>query len=220
MICTRKDFIRIAGIVNSSNLTTYLNRGKVIVDENGNFDTDHLLNKSFLESRSSKGIGSVISESITKTAPVEKVERIEKEPVSKKVKQAEEKTKITKWEVDLEKSKRDLILKDLDIELKNQKIAIQAGQNLPIEYVKELIAEYSKNILHAYNSFLDQRFSDFCHQFRVSNSDKSKIISKNINEVNKIHAKISSDTREHFKKILRKAKLKAIENEDSEGLEN
>jgi 3-isopropylmalate dehydratase small subunit len=219
MICTRKDFINIAGIASPSNLTTYIQRGKVVMDSDGNFDTDNVINKDFLAKRSSQGLGTTISESLTKTQPVEKIEVV-KAPVSKKIKQAEDKTKISKWEVDLEKSKRDLILKDLDIELKNQKISIQAGNNIPVEYVKELLSQYSKNILHGYTSFLDQRFSDFCHQFRISNIDKAKLLSKNVDEINKIHKKITNDTKDHFRKILKKAKLKSVENDENDGMED
>jgi hypothetical protein len=208
MICSRKEFMALAGIKQNGHLTTFIQRGKIIPESDGSIDTEKRENKDFIASRASKGIATPQAEALTNTVPqVETIKEI-KEPVSKKVKKAEENAKISKWEVDLAKAQAELEYKLASTKMVNQKLSILAGDNLPIRDIKQILSQYSKSILHGYNAFLEQKISDLCHQFRIPNKEKSKILTKNTVEINKIHAKIENDIRTQLKNAIGKSKLK------------
>lgn len=218
MICTRKEFLALTGIKQNGHLTTFIGRGKVVLESDGTIDTENRINKDFIASRSSKGISTPQAESLSGVVPVPKVVAPTKEPVSKKVKQAEDKAKISKWEVDLEKAKAELEYKLVQTKLGEQRLSTLMGNNLPIEFVKEVTAQLSKAMINNYKSFSEQHISEICHKHRISESDRVKIITKNTSGLNKIHEKAINDARVQLKNAIGNSRLKEAESDEQDDL--
>ena len=206
MICkNRKEFYELGGFT-KANMATYVKRGVVVAEPDGTFDTENPINKYFLDNRKSKGLapGSVKTIQPKSTASAEP--KLETIPLTQKAKKAANNAFTDKLELEVEKLRAELDKKYVDTDLARQKLATVMGSNIPIEFVKELMAQVSKSVLHGYNSYLDQKISDLCHQYRIPNDEKAKILSKNTVEINKIHSKVFADASVQIKNAIGKSK--------------
>lgn len=236
MIVSRIDFAGLANVT-SGNLTTYIKRSKVILEPDGkSVDTSRIENKSFLESRSHSGKAPVYKAMTTKKetkpkpVPIVHVEEkketkiIHEQPIIENrepVKSlASEKTKTkepivnSKWQIDLEKAKADLEKKNIDIELAKQKLTTLLGNNLPIDFVKEVITQLSKSMINNYKSYTEQHISEICHKFRISDKDKAVLIQENVTRLNKFHDKAVSDAMQKMKSVIGKSRTKVAESDE------
>lgn len=217
MICkNRKEFYELAGIT-KANMATYVKRGTVVANDKGEFDTDHPINKHFLDNRKSKGLapGSVKTAPEKPTAVIESV--LERVPLTAKTKKAVNAATASKFELELKKIEAELEKKYVDTDLARQKLATIMGGNIPIELVKEIIAQLSKSLLNNYKSYSDQLITQLCHENRVSDADRAKMLTKNLSGLNAIHSKAVEDARVQMRNATKKTRNSiAVETETDE----
>lgn len=217
MICkNRKEFYELAGI-SKANMATYIARGVIVANAGGKFDTDDPINKHFLDNRKSKGLtpGSVKMVPEKHAAVVEPV--VERVPLTAKTKKAVNTATVSKFDLELKKIEAELEKKYVDTDLARQKLATIMGGNIPIELVKEIIAQLSKSLLNNYKSYSDQLITQLCHENRISDADRAKMLTKNLSGLNAIHSKAVEDARVQMRNATKKTRNSiAIETETDE----
>jgi hypothetical protein len=200
MICSRPEFCELAGISNA-NLTTYVNRGKLVLEpDRKTIDTERRENKDFLESRKNKGKGMVGSTVQIIAAP--EIPAIQQQVIDPKVQKKVQRQQLTKYELDIEKTKAELEKKLVDTELAREKLAALRGNNIPIGIVKDIISQLSKSIINNYKSNTEQQINEICHKFGISDKDRSDILSKGIRNLNTIHEKAVIEARKQLRAQL------------------
>jgi hypothetical protein len=211
MKCTRKEFAELAGC-STANLTTYIGRKKVFLMKDGKtIDTNRRENADFLEGRKQKGL-TIKAPTLNKQS---KKSTENKPPTSNisltKIQKAAEKTNLKRYEVELAKLNAELEKKLVDTELQRQKLATLLGDNISIKMVKSVVSQLSKSILNNYESFSKQQINEICHQHRIKDEDRAKLVSKNTTGLNGIHKKAITDARTQLKNEIGAAKLEEIE---------
>jgi len=211
MICSRKEFCKLAGC-SAANLSTYIGRDKVVLEnDKKHIDTQHRVNKEFLLRRRDMGKGMVSAEP--------EPEPPNPEPPahqSKKLTKAEESAKISKYNLELEKLQAELDKKLVDTELARQKLSVLLGNNVPIDLVKNIITQFSKAIINNYKAFGEQQITEICHQHRINDEDRAKLIAKNTTGLNNTHKKAVNDARTQMKNAVGSTKMKELEKPDAD----
>lgn len=215
MICkNRKEFYELGGFT-KANMATYVKRGVVVAEPDGTFDTENPTNKYFLDNRKSKGLapGSVKTVQPKSTAPAEP--KLETIPLTPKAKKAANNAFTDKLELEVKKLRAELDKKYVDTDLARQKLATVMGGNIPVDLVKEIVAQLSKSLLNNYKSYSDQLITQLCHENRVLDADRAKMLSRNLTGLNTIHSKAVDDAKMQMKNATKKTRNNiALENEE------
>jgi hypothetical protein len=210
---SRKEFINYAGIKSNANYAQYVTRGKIIVEVDGTINIENKQNKDWLMSRAAKGLCpdfTSVTLGVTpepkqeqkKTVSVSSDKSIEQIELSNSSKKKIERTVTSRHEVELEKLKAELEKKLVDTELAREKLATVKGNSVPVDLVKDIMSQFSKAIINNYKSFNEQQIAQICHKFRIEDSERVKIVSKSVTELNKIHEKAVNEAKQQFKAII------------------
>jgi len=157
----RKDFERIAGI-NSAFLTTYIKRGKIIVNEDGYIDDSVRENAEFLYSR--------IGESTEKRAVI--TEPVKKTQSSQVVLKADYRSKF-----DLETSKKALDIEKTSEEIEILKIKKQKlqGEVIPTELVKVIFKQHSASITTSFKNGIENLILELSKSKNMTRTEVAEI---------------------------------------------
>jgi hypothetical protein len=157
----RKDFERIAGI-NSAFLTTYIKRGKIIVNEDGYIDDSVRENAEFLYSR--------IGESTEKHAVI--TEPVKKTQASQVVLKADYRSKF-----DLETSKKALDIEKTAEEIEILKIKKQKlqGEVIPTELVKVIFKQHSASITTSFKNGIENLILELSKSKNMTRTEVAEI---------------------------------------------
>lgn len=135
----------------SNRLSTYIERGKVIKDENNMFDLEHPKNKAFYEKILSKrGNVSVDAEVIEPEVVTAKVVSSKKPP-----KESKGTDGISLFDLELKKKKVDIELKEAEIRLKNIEEQKKLGELIPVDIVKTMIMTQAQSQVTSFKDAMD-----------------------------------------------------------------
>jgi hypothetical protein len=209
MKLSKKDFINYAGIKSPGNFSQYVSRGKIIVESDGTIDIDLKHNRDWLQSRASKGITPEFTAVKLGVSPTtNQTQKSVKASSDKYIEPIElnedQKKKVTnsiasRHEVELKKLVAELEKKLVDTELAREKLATIKGSNVPVSIVKDIMSQLSKSIINNYKSFSEQQISQICHKYRIDEQDRVKLVSQNVNGLNRIHEKAVNEAKKQFK---------------------
>lgn len=205
---SKSEFIEMLGLTHPA-LSTYIKRESIVVNSDNMIDDKHRTNADFIQKRLAKiqaGKVKVQKKPTGSNAPIDPVEVVELEapPVkqSRKLKKAEEETRLTLYNLTLQKSQADVEKKLVDTELAKVKLNVLQGGNIPVQYVKTILATFSKTILVDYKAFQDQLIAEFCHRNKIPDIDRSQMLSKSLTELNSIHLKAITETKNQLKNAI------------------
>lgn len=211
MICSRPEFIVIAGCTNA-NLTTYRSRGRVVtfVGDDGKeyIDTNHPINADFLKKR--KEIIASKNES-QKPAPKKTISKKTQTPVNSTVQTTAQDTGTektdTRYSLEIRKLQAEIQQKEAKIILDELKIKTLSGNNIPKTVVTEMFATLGKSLLVGYKEFIDQFVSDICHENKIPDAVRAKMIGEMVKGLNASHKNSVETAKAHFKMSLKKSKI-------------
>jgi len=210
MICTRAEFCTLAGI-SRANLSTYIGRDKVVLANDGKtIDTEHVINKEFLQGRKEKGKGLIANENTPSKPATGGASGDPPEPsgkMSAAAKSEYDKKVLEKKELELKKMRAELDKKLVDTRVAEQKLSILKGNNIPLDVVQSIVAQFSKAIINNYKSFAEQQITEFCHKQGISEEIRIKHISENIKGLNLLHKKAVRDAKKQTKAAIGKKQL-------------
>jgi len=199
-IYSRPEFCKLVGIKQAA-LSTQISRGKIIVFEEGGkdkIDDSIRENADFIKKQQTTNALKEAKEVVNSDNPVQ-IPHSEK---SKKLKNKEEKTQMSLFDLNLEKARADIDKKYIDTRLAEMKMEVLMGANIPINHVKSIVSTLSKSILTNYKAFQDQIISEFCHQYKISDAERSKILAKAVAGLNAIHLKAVSESKIQMKNAM------------------
>lgn len=225
-IYTRNEFAAFLGIDKNPRqiIKSNIDRGKIVLNENGDIDDTVPANadfkKRYLEIRKQKVGAPIDQQPKAKKDPVElshETTAIHLAAGNKKVQNAAVKTTLSKFDLELKKTEADIEKKLIDTELSKVKLSVLMGGNIPVSVVKTIISTLSKSILSNYKSFQDQLITEVCHEYKIDNANRTKILSKAVTGLNAIHTKAVSESRIQLKNAIGTNQNKlAIEDEQEE----
>ena len=225
MICSKVEFQDFCNI-NRSEYAIYRKRGKIIeyTDDEGVvfIDTDVPQNKDFLQHRQSMNVQKIIEQNTPAVIPEPTKQNTPSKkqavaPTQQKPRQVQrtnpdnaDKPNIAgeKYQLELEKLKKEVQERELNITLKEQKIATIIGNNYPSLIALEMFARLGKSLLSGYKAYIDQEITSICHKYKISEKDRVSILAKMVTALNTTHAKSVNDARANMKADLKKYKIK------------
>lgn len=191
---TRKEFYELAG-VDKGYLNTYIRRGTVILTGT-RIDDSLPENKYFLEKRG-VAVGPKKGKGVVKkpVKPASKTDVLEAEDdVEKDIKKNKEKQ--TRFDLELERGKLDLLQKQEALEILRIKKAKLMGEVVPTDLVTILFATHSKSITTEFHQAAENLLTTIAKQQKLSiekvaiiRGELIKIINKAIIEGNKTSKK-------------------------------
>lgn len=123
----------------------------------------------------------------------------------------------TKFALELQKLQAEIKQKEVDIQLKEQKLATIIGNNIPSPIVMEMFAQLAKSLLTGYKAFAEQTINDFCHKHKIQEKERVTIIGKMVTGLNTSHTKAVNDARAQMKAELKRHKIKdSLEDEEND----
>jgi hypothetical protein len=218
-IIKRSDFARLCGIT-SSNVTTYIQRGKIEVEPDGkHIDTTKRINQDFIELRKGMGKGAIgaLGTVTEKNTTVKKQSSSVHQTVSDpKILEQEGQARMSKYQLDIKKTEAEIEKKLVDTEVAKEKLQALRGNNIPIGIVKEIISQLSKSFINGYKAFSEQQIAEFCHQFKVSDKEKAALLSSNIKSLNLTHQKCVNDAKKHLRSHVVELRVSSAMSNDQE----
>ena len=176
-IYSKKEFANHTG-EKTGDLFNYIKRGTVVVDEQGNIDSNNQKNQAFIQKRLSRlGQKTDNNESIVSPLAKKPIEKTKSEPVDSSQK--------TFAELEREKLIADIEKKEADLEkalLVNAKIK---GEVIPFGLMKPLIAQNNQSITTEFKNAADELISNIAKKKRLSSTevaDLNKLLVTVINE--------------------------------------
>ena len=173
----KKEFANYTG-EKTGDLFNYIKRGTVVVDEQGNIDSNNQKNQAFIQKRLSRlGTKTDNSESIVSPLVKKTIEKTKSEPVDSSQK--------TFAELEREKLIADIGKKEADLEkalLVNAKIK---GEVIPFGLMKPLIAQNNQSITTEFKNAADELISNISKKKSLSSTevaDLNKFLVSTINE--------------------------------------
>lgn len=201
---TRSEYAKFVGI-SKANVSTYIKRSKIFVDpETDKIDSLHPQNNDFQKQREAIALQKLSSEAPTKKeAPIKKSIEQQSQPkqVAKKPVLTGESVQ-SKYLLDLRKTEVEIIKKEVDIKLAEQKLSVLQGNTVPIDLIKTIISQYSKAMITNYKSFSEQMISDLCHENRISDPVRIKFLGKFKTALNATHSKATNDAKTQLKLVI------------------
>ena len=176
-IYSKREFANYTG-EKTGDLFNYIKRGTVVVDEQGNIDSNNQKNQAFIQKRLSRlGTKTDNSESIVSPLVKKTIEKTKSEPVDSSQK--------TFAELEREKLIADIGKKEADLEkalLVNAKIK---GEVIPFGLMKPLIAQNNQSITTEFKNAADELISNISKKKSLSSTevaDLNKFLVSTINE--------------------------------------
>lgn len=195
-IYSRAEFCKLVGIKQPA-LSTQISRGKIVVfEENGKQKIDDSVraNADFIKQQQMTNALKEAKE-VTNSESIVNIDSTQ----NKKVKVKAEKTQMTMFDLLVEEKRANIDKKLVDTRLSEMKVEVLVGANIPINQVKTIVSTLSKSILTNHNAFLNQLISEFCHQHKVSDAERSKMLVKSMAGLNAIHLKAVSESKIQMK---------------------
>lgn len=167
----KKEFSKLCGI-ETKNLSVYIMRKKVVVDENELIDTTNQLNAAFILKAQAK--------------TVNKGQNIPEEPVVYEAKVIKNDSKQTQNEdesedvlsiaaLDRKKLELDVKKKEADLEAVLIKNAKTKGEVIPFELMKPLIAQNNQSLTTAFKNAADEILSAMAKKKNFSNTEVAEL---------------------------------------------
>lgn len=208
---SRTEFAKKCGIT-LGNLSTYVGRGKVVVDVDNTIDDTNPINKKFQFERA---INAEKKQLKSPTPPDGKkligvsIPETEQSTVEKRTAK-----KIS--DITLQKEQADLDKKLLDIALARQKLDRETGKNIPVDIVKRIISEFSKSIITNYQTYSEQLISDICFEQKIQDQERLNYIANLTKAVNKLHDQSINSARITLKNSLGSVNLEEQSDSDDQ----
>ena len=183
-IYSKKEFANHTG-EKTGDLFNYIKRGTVVVDEQGNIDSNNQKNQAFIQKRLSRlgqktdNSESIVSPIVKKT--VEVGQTVAKNSKSEQIDNSQK----SFAELEREKLIADIAKKEADLEkalLVNAKIK---GEVVPFGLMKPLIAQNNQSITTEFKNAADELISNIAKKKRLSSTevaDLNKLLVTVINE--------------------------------------
>jgi hypothetical protein len=201
---SKKEFAVLCGMKDASQLRVSITRDKkVIVGDSGLIDSQHPVNKIFVEHRKvvmgrnkAKGAPTKQAEDLTADDMAEQLDReisgLEDQKATMKAKGGDTFGYAAELErLKTEIAKRELIKRDIDIEKKR-------GETMPVELFMAMLRQYNQSNNRSFRRALDQVVSRFSIKYKLSIADQAEMRKIVVEEVN---TAIDNSTKEVKSKI-------------------
>jgi hypothetical protein len=175
-VYSRSEFCEVSGIL-TRQISIYVSRGKLYLDENDRIDCDIEPNKTFLQKRLSKG-----------KAKPKPENNIEAEPVVKKIrpKETADYAVLTEsMQLDLEQKRYSVKKTKVELELKEIDKQKKLGALIPLDLVKPIMSTLTHSIITEVKNYMEEFLRDTAKIHNISNAsiaESKGILVKGLNK--------------------------------------
>jgi hypothetical protein len=202
---TRGEFCAQMKVV-SKDLSKYLTRRKVVLNDSGEIDDADPVNKLFVQKRQI-----ILEKKAVGNTGKKKIEKVKKEPVEKPQNEAFSRENTTRDELlkmDKEKFELALVEKRNAITMQQMEIAKKRGEQIPTEIVRKLVIQQAESSKISYTEACENLLLIFAQKRELSAVEVSDIKKQFIDIVNSAIDNSISITKRNMTEIIKEFSAK------------
>ncbi len=169
---TVKKFGELCGGIEPKNIYVYRNRNKVRIRKDGLIDSDHPLNKHFMETqRAKRGLLDIKSDENVPRGTLENDVNVPDNDQDLEQRKADSEAVAAKKEQDKLKSEKA----KLELDMLRMKAKLQAGEMIGMTEAQDFMTVHFNSIFAIFHNAIDNEISDICNELGASRERISQV---------------------------------------------